>query len=274
MKTINTTWKTFLVLVFFAFTVAACDKAENDPAVNEEYYENEESEVEVLLTFENFKKQVKALSIDGFSLMSITAGEDGDKEYEATFKNKAGNYLFIKIGEMFTSEPIWADKENTYMFNERKSEYYTMGYISGVTIFLPQIEAEFGVYATTDLGKEKFENIASATGFLAIDPETVAWPNGIPENYKLDGFLLEAELFDYAETPDFTKQMYAVMMLTDALAQSYKNVCNAYYDDLSDYIVFPDGTYLQVPDENLYNKNDLYKSYSKYQRIEFMYYIP
>ncbi|HQP80999.1 MAG: hypothetical protein QMB37_09710 [Paludibacteraceae bacterium] len=262
----------FVLSALFIFNVA-CTKENNGITDTDEYYENEESKVEVLLTFENFKKHVKTLKISGFSLVAITAGEDGSKEYEAKFKNKDGRYLFVKIAELATKEPVWYNPQNTYLLDERKAEYANTQLIHGLTIHLPQIEAAMSVHATVDLGKANFETIARQSGFLTIDPETVQWPTTVPENHKFKGWLLEVEVADYAETPGFTKQMFATMMVTDELVQSYKETFNAYFDNNSDHIVFPNGTYMIVPGEN-YDNNNLYDFYSKYDRIQFMYYMP
>ena len=262
----------FVLSAFLIFTVS-CNKEDSGITDLEEYYENEESKVEVLLTFENFKKQVKTLKIDGFTLISLTAGEDGSKDYEAKFKNDAGKYLFVKIGELATSEPIWYNSQNTYLLNERKTEYANTQLIHGLTIHLPQIEAEMSVYATVDLGKTNFETIARQSGFLTKYPETVDWPATIPENHKFNGWLLEVEVADYDETPGFTKQMFATMMITDEVVQSYIETFNTYFDPNSDHIVFPNGTYMIVPGEN-YDNSNLYDYYDKYERIEFMYYMP
>lgn len=263
----------FFVLSAFVLFTVACNKENNGNSDMDEYYENEESKVEVLLTFENFKKQVKALKISGFSLVSVAAGEDGSKQYEARFKNKEGNYLFVKIVELATSEPVWYNPQNIYLLDERKAEYANTQLIHGITVHLPQIEAGMDVHATVDLGKTTFETIARQSGFLTIDPETVAWPATVPENHKFKGWLLAVEVADYAETPGFTKQMFAAMMLTDELVQSYKETFNAYFDPNSDHIVFPNGTYMVVPGEN-YDNNNLYDFRQKYDRIEFMYYMP
>lgn len=266
-------WFFLLSITFFAFTVA-CSKDNKDEEDVYEYYENEEGSVDVLLTFDTFKTKVKALKIDGFTLVSVTANEDGSKEYEARYVNKDGKYLFVKIGELATSEPVWLDPENTYLLDDRKSEYANTTLIHGLTIHLPQIEAEMAVHSTIDLGKTSFESIARKSGFLAVAPVTVAWPIGIPENHKFKGWLLQVDLGSYDEMPGFTKQMFAVMMLNDELADSYKDAYNSYYDNSTNHIVFPNGTYLVVPDENLYNSDNLYDSYGRYDRIEFMYYIP
>jgi len=257
-----------MIIWILSLLFIACDK-EN----TEDYYENQEGDVEVLLTFGNFKKQIKSLTISNFMLISITAGESGSHEYEATYKNKEGKYLFVKIGELATTEPIWLNPHNTYyLVEERKAEYGNSGYIYGLTIHLPQLEAEMGVYATTDLGKSEFEKIANQSGFLIIDPETVSWPANIPANHKLAGWLLDVSIGDYYDTPGFSKQMDATMMLNDELAQAYKNAYNTYYDDETNHIVFPNGTYLIVPSD--YFNNDIYGIYEKYDRITFHYYLP
>lgn len=262
-----------LVSLFLLILTTSCGDKVTGVNDLDDYYENEESKVEVLLTFDNFKKQIKALKIDGFTLISITAGEDGDKEYSATFKNKDGRYLFINIGELATREPIWYDPDNTYLLDERKAEYANTQLIHGLTIHLPQIEAQMSVHATIDLGKSAFESIARRSGFLTVAPVTVPWPANVPDDHKFRGWLLEVEIDDYYETEIFTKQMFATMMLNDELVASYKEIFNAYFDPDTDHIVFPNGTYLIVPGEN-YETDNLYDYYNKYDRIEFVYYIP
>lgn len=258
----------FLLSILFIFTLS-CNK--ENFGINDDYYENEEGKVEVLLTFQNFKNHVKTLQIDGFTLISITAGEDGEKEYLATFKNKNGKYLYIKIGELATSEPVWYNPQNTYMLDGRKAEYANTILMHGLTIHLPQIEAEMDVYATIDLGKSTFEGIARRSGFLTIDPETVDWPANIPENHKLSGWLLDVKIDDYYDSESFTKQMFATMMVNDVLVNSYQEVFNAYYDSYVNHIVFPNGTYLIPVDDS---NGNLYDFYDEYERIEFVYYMP
>ena len=257
-------------ILSMALTLSACDKNETEV---DDYYENEESEVEVLLTFDTFKKQVKSLNIDGFTLISVTAGEDGDHEYNATFKGKSDNYLYIKVTELFSNEPTWMDESGTYLLDDRKTEYSSSGYIHGLTIYLPQMEAEMGVYATTDFGKSAFESIARSTAFLVMDPDKlVEWPPLIPDNHKLNGFLLEVDLGDYSDAAGFTKLMVAEMMVTDELAQDFQQVYNDYYDSYTNHIIFPNGTYMQPGTDDF--TNDIYYLSNEYQRITFVYYLP
>lgn len=261
----------FLLISFSTVMLNSCIGDDLPNVDDEEYTEDDGGNIDVLFTYENFKKKVKTLNIDGFTLISITSGESSSDEYEATYKNSKGNYLFVKIGSFATSEPVWMDENNTYIFEGRKTEYASAGTIHGLVIFLPQIEAEFSVMATTNLGKETFENIAINTGFINAEPETVAWPAGMPDNHKFAGYLIEVEVGDYYETEGFTKQMRAVMLLTDELQKSYKNTFNTYYDGMSDHIVFPNGTYL-IPPGGYYG-DDLYETYKMYDRVEFDYYI-
>lgn len=262
---------TIILLILLTF-IMGCSKDADVVSSLTNYYENQEGVVDVRLTFENFKKHVKALTVNDFTLISITAGEDSDKEYVATYKNKSGSYLFVKIGELATSEPIWYDIENTYLLDERKAEYSNTSLIYGLTIHLPQIEAEMSVHALIDLGKSNFEAIARQSGFLTIEPETIAWPAILPETHKFKGWLLEIEIYDYDEGEEFSKQMDVTMMVNDDLAASYKEKYNTYYDEKSNHIVFPDGTYMIVPDQ--YYDDNIYNIYKKYDRITFHYYLP
>lgn len=258
-----------LFVSFCTFSFSSCDKGET-PQDNEEYFEDETGEIDVLYTYENFKKLVKALKVDGFTLISITSGESSSDEYEATYKNSKGNYLFIKIGSFATSEPVWMDENNTYLFEGRKAEFASAGTIHGLVIFLPQIEAEFSVMATVNLGKESFESIAKNSGFIDVEPQTAEWPTDIAADHKFDGYLIEVEIGP-TSADGFSKEMLATMLLTDELQKSYKKTFDSYYDGMVDHIVFPNGTYL-IPPGGYYG-NDLYETYEKYDRIEFSYYI-
>jgi len=271
MKKILNLVFTFFLASFLTFSFSSCDKGSDNPYIeDEEYSEDESGDIEVLYTYENFKKKVKALKVDGFTLISITSGESNSDEYEATYKNSKGNYLFIKIGSFATSEPVWMDENSTYIFEGRKTEFSSAGTIHGLVIFLPQIEAEFSVMATTNLGKDTFEEIAINTGFINVEPETVAWPAGIPEDHKFAGYLIEVEIGP-TSADGFSQEMFATMILTDELQKSYKKTFNTYYDEMSDHIVFPNGTYL-IPPGGYYG-DDLYETYKMYDRVEFEYYI-
>lgn len=291
MKTLKIDFLIIVLMLFVALANFSCDKNDNkieneiedeiesdrptEGEVSGDYYEEETSEVAILLTFENFKKMIKALKISDFTLMSITAGEDGSKEYKATYKNKDNKYFYIKIEEgnyHSPVEPIWGNSDNTYFIDDRKAEYFSEQTIHGLTIFLPQIEAYMMVYATTDLGKEKFESLAKESGFLKVNPETVNWPTEIPENQKLNGFLVSVEYGDYNDSDGFSKLLIATILLTDELEKSFYEKHKSFYEENSGYIAFPDGTYLELPDQNV--ENSLYNTYKKYERIEFNYYIP
>lgn len=271
MKKIFNLLLVLLFVSFCTFSFSSCDKGSDNPQIDdEEYTEDESGDIDVLYTYENFKKIVKALKIDGFTLISITSGESSSDEYEATYKNSKGNYLFIKIGSFATSEPVWMDENNTYLFEGRKAEFASVGTIHGLVIFLQQIDAEFSVMATVNLGKETFESIARTSGFINVEPQTVEWPAGIAEDHIFDGYLIEVEIGP-TSADGFSQEMIATMLLTDEFQQSYKKTFDSYFDGMSDHIVFPNGTYL-IPAGGNYG-NDLYETFEKYDRVQLMYYM-
>lgn len=219
-----------------------------------------------LFSFEVFQEHVSKASIPGFTMPPELENLEDEGEFMAAYV--AGNDVFmIKI------ETRWNTPWDTppYHVDGKAAEFYIFNELAMLMIDLPELNSILTVGSNKIKNKTDLEEIARQTGFLQLEPTTVSWPGLIPEEYRIEGTLIEASEGEDFDTGIFSYQVHVTLVMSPLLKQSLYDLMEKYDGSEEMFVKFPDGTILNFPFHSI---DEIDGYYAKDSWIKFVYYIP
>jgi len=226
----------------------------------------QDDERKSMITPEQFVEKVSGMKIPGFSGRPEIE-TDVDDEFQATFLH-GHDVVIIKLESRRVS-PTWS--ASPYKLDGKDAEYVSMGGMGSLVVDLPETYSVLTIGSNKVQDKASLERIARETGLMQIAPASVAWPASVPEEYRIEGTLLEASEGEDFDTGAFSYQVRVTMVMSPLLKQSLNNLLGKFDGSEEVFVQFPDGTILNFPFHSIDEIDD---DYPKDALIKFVYYIP
>lgn len=215
---------------------------------------------------EKMTNLTQALTIEGFGTPDSVDTEDDT--VIATYQ-KGKDFLRIKI-ETRSSAPNWDTR--TYLFEGNETEFAQVSNMGMLVIDLKKSESILTLSSNRITDQQALEMIARQTGLLNASLDSVAWPDPVPQAYRIHGKVIEAGVFE-SDLDGYNTVCEITFMVDDVFKNAYSGMLSQYRDaDTSlDYIVFPDTSMLTQPYAEL---EELLKIHSNGDQVTLSYYIP